>query len=123
MARMTGLLTVILLPWLCLTAVLAQDEDEPTLEERVAALERGLASLETRFQVSPAAVPGAISSIDTTRNLASQLMDLQREVERLRGDIQRVERKADAAQREAAGAERDALNAERIARDAANRVR
>jgi len=123
MVRMIGFLAAAL-PVIFLSIVLAQDDGEPpSLEERLAAVERGLASLQTRFEVSPASVPGAVGPSGNSLTLERQLTDLQREIDRLNGSLERVERQADAAQREASQARRDALNAERVAHDAATRVR
>jgi hypothetical protein len=90
-----------------------------TLEERVVALERSVASLSTRFDTRDASVNrGGSDAVN-----ASTFMQLQNELTRLQNDLQRVERQADAAAREASDARREALDAQRAARDAALRSR
>jgi hypothetical protein len=90
----------------------------PTLDERVGVLERGFASLSTRFELRDTAVPSAPGGA-----LEPRIAQLERAVERLVVDLQRVERQADMAYREAGDARREAMNAERAARDAAMRAR
>jgi hypothetical protein len=88
----------------------------PTLDERVGVLERGFASLTTRFELRETA-PVAGGALEP------RIADLERTLDRLSADIQRVERQADNALREASDARREAMNAERAARDAAMRAR
>jgi hypothetical protein len=95
-----------------------QADRDPTLDERVGVLERGFASLRTRFELRDTAVPSAAGGA-----LEPRIAQLERSVERLVVDLQRVERQADMAYREASDARREALNAERAARDAAMRAR
>jgi hypothetical protein len=97
----------------------------PTIEERVAALERGLASVTTRFDVRDAAAVSPSSAI----SLESRVAALERTLDRLVQDIQRVDRAAENAQRAADAAARDATDArrtaqeaDRVARDAQMRV-
>jgi hypothetical protein len=100
----------------------AQAPQRPlTVEDRVAALERQVATLDTRFGVSNAAQPGGIGDRDYA--LSSRIDQLQQAVDRLATDIQRVERLADNAARDASQAQREAMYAQQAARDAANRIR
>jgi hypothetical protein len=89
-----------------------------TLDERVAALERGLASVTTRFDLRDSAAapagPGA---------LEPRIANHERTIDPLSADMLRLEREADNAFREASAARREAMNAARAARDAAMRVR
>ena len=87
----------------------------PTIEERVAALERGLASVTTRFDIREAAVTPAQSSGGA---LDARLSTLERSLERMQQDMQRLERAADNAQRSADAASRAADDARRTAMDA-----
>ena len=90
----------------------------PTLDDRVGILERGLASITTRFELRDSAVPSAPGGA-----LEPRIADLERALDRLVSDVQRVERQADNALREASDARREAMNAERAARDAMMRSR
>jgi hypothetical protein len=92
-----------------------------TTEERVAALESGLATLETRFGLESTRQPtlGGESGVA----LQSRVTTLERSLERLAVDVQRVERLAETAARDAAAAQRDAMSAQQMARDAALRAR
>jgi outer membrane murein-binding lipoprotein Lpp len=117
MIRTFGGLVVALL---LLAPALAQPPVKPpTLEERVAALEKGLASLSTRFGVHESVGAGALS--DSV--LAGRVATLERTLDRLAMDLQRVERQADAAARDASQARSDAMAAQQIARDVALRTR
>ena len=85
-----------------------------TIEERIAALESGLATLDTRFgleRARPADVGG-----ESGVALAGRVTALERSLDRLATDVQRVERVADAAARDAASAQRDAMEARQLAR-------
>jgi hypothetical protein len=96
----------------------APGRNSASLDERVVALERGLASLSTRFELRDTAVPSAPGGA-----LEPRIAALERDLERLVVDLQRVEREVDNAYREASDARREAMNAERAARDAAMRAR
>ena len=94
-----------------------------TLEDRVAKLERDVASLSTRFEARDAALNRGVNV-----GSSSAFVQLQNDVNRLSNDVQRVAREADAAtraatdaQRGAADAQRAAMQAEREARDASLR--
>jgi hypothetical protein len=91
------------------------------MEERVAALETGIATLETRFGLQSARAPdfGGESGLA----LAGRVTAMERSLERLAVDVQRVERLADTAARDAAAAQREAMAAQQTARDAAMRAR
>ena len=93
----------------------------PTLEQRIAMLESGLATLETR--VGLLGVQASPSTGESMLALAARIDGLERSLERLTSDIQRVERLADNAAREAAQARREATAAQQTARDAAMRAR
>ncbi|HVS24805.1 MAG TPA: alanine-zipper protein [Gammaproteobacteria bacterium] len=88
---------------------------QPTIEERVATLERGLASVTTRFELRAAAVAPTPPS---GAALESRVSGVERALERMQLDLQRVERTADNAQRAADSATRDAADARRVAQDA-----
>jgi len=84
-----------------------------TLEERVAALEAGLASLDTRFGLERTR-PGEDAG-QTEVALAGRVQALERSIERLAIDVQRAQRAADDAARAAGAAQRDAERAMREA--------
>ena len=94
-----------------------QGQRPSTIEERVAALERGLASVTTRFDVREAAVPPAAASA-TSGMLEGRVSTLERTLDRMQQEIQNVQRSADSAQRAADSASRDAADARRQAQDA-----
>jgi hypothetical protein len=85
-----------------------------TMEERVAALESGLATIETRFGLERGRPPdiGGESGLA----LSGRVTALERSIDRLATDVQRIERMADAAARDAASAQRDAQEARQLAR-------
>jgi len=88
----------------------------PTLEDRVAALERGLASVTTRFEVRESAVPPSQSASQNT--FESRVSSLERTVGQLQQQLQNAQRAADSAQRAADSASRDAADARRTAQAA-----
>jgi len=92
-----------------------------TPEERITALEKSLATLETRFGIESTREPnvGGVSGVA----LENRVTALERALDRLASDVQRVERVADTAMRDAANAQRDAMTAQQMARDAALRAR
>ena len=92
----------------------SQGPRPPALEERVAQLERGLATATARFEARDAA---AASSSSTT-SLENRVLRLEQTLDRLAQDVQRAERSADTAQRAADAAARDAADARRTAQDA-----
>jgi hypothetical protein len=94
----------------------------PTLQERVAALEASVATIETRFGIESAR-PRDLGIGESGAALAGRVDALERSLERLVGDMRRVEQLADSAAREAAQARRDATAAQQAARDAAMRAR
>ncbi len=106
---------------LAVLTLAAAQSPRPTTEERVAALESALATLETRFGLQSARPPdfGGESGLA----LAGRVTAIERSLERLAADVQRVERLADTAARDAAAAQRDATSAQQTARDAAMRAR
>src|SRR5262249_39766110 len=71
-----------------------------TIEDRVAALERGLASVTTRFDLRESAVPPATASPNAAV-LEGRVNMLERTLERIQQEIQNVQRSADSAQRAA----------------------
>ena len=99
---------------------LALAQQPVPLDERVAALERMVATLDTRLDIRTApAPPGA----ERDFALMSRIERLEAALDRLTLDLQRVERMADNATREASDARRSAMSAENAARDAAMRAR
>lgn len=107
------------LAWL----TVAQDapDERPTVEERLAALETAVATLETRLNLERTR-PGE-NPAQTEVALAGRVTAIERTVERLTTDLQRAERLADNAARAAADAQREAQRAQQAARDAAMRAR
>ena len=101
----------------------AQDENEaaePTaIEQRLAALEAAVATLDTRLALEVTRPRGG----DTDIGLEGRVLALERSLDRLTTDVQRVERLADNAARAAGDAQRAAMRAEQAARDAALRSR
>ena len=95
----------------------------PTLEERVAALERGLASVTTRFEIRESAVPAGQSGAQSSTMLESRVSNLERSIDRLQQEMQSVQRAADNAQRAADSASREAGDARRTAQSAENLAR
>lgn len=89
------------------------------LDERVAALERMVATLDTRLDIRTAPAPAGAGDFALT----SRIERLEAALDRLTLDLQRVERMADNAMREASDARRSAMSAENAARDAAMRAR
>lgn len=85
----------------------------PTLEERVTALESGLASLDTRFGLQRSRTGDDAGQTELA--LSARVQTLERMVDRLVADLQRVQRAADDAARTAGAAQR---TAEQAARDA-----
>jgi hypothetical protein len=102
-------------------AAFAQADDEMTLEERVLALERAYASLDTRFNARTSSGIGAESS--QSISMERRVTQLENLLNRMTTDVQRLERAAESAMREASQARREAQTAERIARDASMRAR
>ena len=92
---------------------LAQQARAPTLEERVAALEAGLATLDTRLERERTRVGDNPGQTDLA--MSGRVQALERNLERLTTDMQRVERMAEDAARAASAAQR---TAEQAARDA-----
>jgi hypothetical protein len=95
----------------------------PTLEERVAALERGLASVTTRFDIRESAVPQSQQGAQSSAVFDSRVSNLERSIDRLQQELQSVQRAADSAQRAADAASRDAGDARRTAQSAENLAR
>jgi hypothetical protein len=90
-------------------------------EERVLALERAYASLDTRFNARTSSGIGAESS--QSISMERRVTQLENLLNRMTTDVQRLERAAESAMREASQARREAQTAERIARDASMRAR
>jgi len=90
----------------------------PTLEERVAALERGLASVTTRFDIRESAVPPSQSGAQGAAAFESRVSSLERSITSLQQQLQSAQRAADSAQRAADSASRDAADARRTAQSA-----
>lgn len=103
-------------------AASAQEPRQPlSTEDRIAALERQLASLETRFGLESTRPPNLAA--ETPAGLAARVDAVERSVDRLASEVARVARVAENAAREAAEARRDASAAQQAARDAALRAR
>ena len=85
----------------------------PTLEERVRALESGVAALDTRLGLSSARAGDDAGQTEIA--LSGRIQALERMVDRLSVDVQRAQRTADEAVRAASAAQR---TAEQAARDA-----
>ena len=97
--------------------VLAQEPIRPrapTLEERVAALESGLASVDTRLGLARS--PVGDDAGQTELALSGRIQALERMVERLAVDLQRVQLTSEDAMRAAGTAQRTAEQAARDAR-------
>jgi hypothetical protein len=97
--------------------VLAQEPIRPraaTLEERVAALEASLASLDTRSALDRTRIGDDAGQTEAA--LAGRIQALERMVDRLAAELQRVQRTADDAVRTAGTAQRTAEQAARDAR-------
>jgi len=105
----------------CLALAQEPRPEGPTIDERLTALEAGLARLDTRLGLATARPQDNGGQSDIA--LAGRITTLERDVERLAVDIQRVERLADSAARAASDAQRAATSAEQAARDAALRIR
>jgi TolA-binding protein len=103
----------------CLSFAQQQRPEGPTLDERLTALEAGLARLDTRLGLATTRPPDSAGQSE----LAARITELERTVERLATDLQRVDRLADNAARGAYEAQRTATSAEQAARDAALRAR
>jgi hypothetical protein len=84
-----------------------------TLEERVAQLEAGVASMDTRLSLERTRIGDDAGQTELA--LAGRVQALERMVERLATDVQRAQRAADDAARAAASAQRDADAAAREA--------
>jgi uncharacterized protein DUF3359 len=94
----------------------------PTLEDRVAALERGLASVTTRFDIRESAVPPQ-SGTPNAAAFESRVSNLERSIGQLQQQLQSAQRAADSAQRAADSASRDAADARRTAQSAESTAR
>lgn len=105
----------------CLSFAQQPRSQGPTVEERLAAVEAGLATLDTRLGLASARTQSNAGQSDVA--LDGRITTLERELDRLAVDIQRVERLADSAVRAANDAQRSATSAEQAARDAAMRIR
>lgn len=95
---------------------------EPTLEERIAQIERDVASLDTRIELRGTLDSGSAAASGAAAT-AARVEQLEQSLERLTAELQRVERETNAALREAMLARREATAAQQLARDAANRQR
>ena len=94
-----------------------------TLEERVTALERGLASVTTRFDIRESAVPPSQGGSQNMGAFESRVSNLERTIGQLQQELQSVQRAADSAQRAAESASRDAGDARRTAQSAESTAR
>lgn len=120
-AFLRGLPAALLIGALACTALAQQErsasDDPPTLEQRVAALEREVARLDTRLdnRTIGRGQPGA----GDVSVLVRRIDQLERSIGMLRSDVARIERSAEAAQRIASDAQRRAAAAENAARSGA----
>ena len=96
------------------SAALAQPPRTPTLEERVTALESGVAALDTRLALARSRAGDDAGQTEVA--LAGRIQALERMVDRLSVDLQRIQRTADDAVRAADAAQRTAEQAARDAR-------
>ena len=85
--------------------------ETPTLEDRVAALEMGRATLDTRFSTRTTVGAGSLGSSDAGLTAQTEIDALQRQVQDLSREIGNLRRQVEAATREATAARRDARNA------------
>ena len=115
-------LTIAALAVAALAAAQEPPRAPPTLQERVTALEAGVATIETRFGLQSLR-PGSLGTGESGVALAARVDSLERSLERLASDLQRVERLAENAARDAMQAQREATSAQQAARDAAMRTR
>jgi hypothetical protein len=90
-----------------------------TIEQRLGALEKAVATLDTQLSLEIARPDAG----GVNMSLEARVAALERTVDRLATDVQRAERLADSAARAASDAQRDAMRAEQSARDAAMRSR
>jgi hypothetical protein len=95
----------------CSLLAIAAAQQPPTMEERVAALESSLATLQTRFARESTRQPNIGG--DTGIGIESRVTALERSLERVAADVDRVARLADSAARDAANAQRTAEQAQR----------
>jgi hypothetical protein len=95
----------------------------PTIEERVAALERGLASVTTRFEIRESAAPASQSGNLNAAAFESRVSGLERSIGQLQQQLQSLQRAADSAQRAADSASREAGDARRTAQQAESTAR
>ena len=86
-------------------------QETSTLEERVAALEMGLATLDTQFSTRTTVGAGSLGTSDAGLTAQAEIDALQRQVQELGREIGNLRRQVDAATREATAARRDARNA------------
>jgi hypothetical protein len=92
-----------------------------TTEQRLAALEAAVATLDTRLGLERTRRGDDAGQSDV--GLSARVTALERAVERMTADLQRAERLADSASRAAGEAQRAAMRAEQAARDAVLRAR
>lgn len=94
-----------------------------TLEDRVAALERGLARMTTRFDIRESAAPPSQNGALNAAAFETRVSSLERAIGQLQQELQSVQRAADNAQRAADSASRDAGDARRTAQSAESTAR
>lgn len=112
--------SVVVLAALAPLCLLAQD-GAPTLEERVTAVERAAASLETRLELRT--TRNAATGSDPDAGLGARIAQLERELGTMDSMLRDLERQQSAMLREMSQLRREASEAQRLARDAANRIR
>lgn len=107
-----------------LSAGYAQDqEQELTVEERVAQLESQVARLETQLLTRTTSGAGSLARDNPALDATARIDELERRLESLTFEVQRLAQQLDMAEREASDARRTAMAAERAARDALLRSR
>jgi hypothetical protein len=99
----------------CASSLQAQEplEDCQALEDRLVALERQVATLETRLATRSTVGAGSLASSEAGLLVQSRLDHVER-------DLAEVIRKIDRLSSQAAGAQRDASEAKRTAKNALN---
>lgn len=99
----------------------AQESDSSdTLEERLAAIERELASLDTRLEARTA-VGTPLGPPDLA--MTKRLVRLEQQLAALSADLRRLDQQIQTAMRDANEARREAVEAARLAREVNSRVR
>jgi chaperonin cofactor prefoldin len=102
----------------CANAAAQEPEQPRSVEDRLSALERQVASLQTRLGVRTTVPQTSPRSAVEAQALSRRVEQLERRLDALTAQVKRVEQQTDAAMREALQAHRQAALAEQLARDA-----